>query len=160
MVETNIFNLNPEKRIDMFDGTDFDFLSNFHSSPIEFHCMKFPTVEHAFQAAKMASQADYLKVARAETPGEAKRLGRTLPMRSDWDIIKFDIMYQLVKAKFEQNPRLASKLLETKKAELVEGTWWNDRIWGIDNYTGIGQNNLGKILMKVREELKNNLKNI
>jgi ribA/ribD-fused uncharacterized protein len=146
-------NLNPEVLINFFDGTDYDFLSNFHPSPIEVAGKRFPTVEHAFQAFKMNNKENFKRVQNADSPSEAKMLGRTLPMRADWDNIKFDIMHDLVRAKFMQNPKLAEKLKATGKAKLVEGTLWNDRIWGIDIKTGIGKNWLGQILMEVRSEL-------
>lgn len=146
-------NVNPEVLINFFDGTDFDFLSNFHPSPIEISGIKFPTVEHAFQAFKMYSNENFERVRNAESPSEAKRLGRTLLMRPDWDAIKFETMLDLVRAKFKQNPDLAKRLKATGKAKLVEGTLWNDRIWGIDIKTGIGKNWLGQILMEVRSEL-------
>ena len=65
-------------------------------------------------------------------------------------------MYEIVKRKFTINKELQQKLLETKEEELVEGNWWHDTYWGVDSKTGTGQNKLGKILMKVREEVKNN----
>lgn len=73
-------------------------------------------------------------------------------MRRDWEDIKYDAMYNCVKAKFEQNPDLAEKLIATGDAYLEEGNTWGDRIWGTVN--GIGQNHLGKILMRVRQELQ------
>ena len=85
-------------------------------------------------------------------PSDAKRLGRHVPLREDWNSIKEQIMYEICKAKFTQNPDLAEKLLETGDAELIEGNWWHDTTWGMCN--GEGQNLLGKILMRVREEIK------
>lgn len=73
-------------------------------------------------------------------------------MRPDWEEVKYDVMYEIVKAKFIQNPDLKEKLLSTGDEYLVEGNHWGDRTWGQVN--GVGKNWLGKILMKVREELK------
>ena len=67
--------------------------------------------------------------------------------------VKTNIMYDICLAKFTQNQDLKEKLLKTGNAILIEGNWWNDTYWGVCN--GIGENNLGKILMKIREELKN-----
>ena len=63
-------------------------------------------------------------------------------------------MEEIVRAKFSQNPKLKAELLATGEAQLIEGNTWNDRYWGVDVRSGIGKNHLGKILMKVRSELK------
>ena len=73
-------------------------------------------------------------------------------MRSDWEDVKFDVMYDIVKAKFTQNEDLKRKLLDTEGYYLEEGNNWGDKIWGVVN--GVGENHLGKILMRVRNELK------
>lgn len=85
-------------------------------------------------------------------PSSAKRKGRHVQLRHDWEKVKFDIMYEICKAKFSQNAELKDKLLATGDEYLEEGNTWGDRIWGTVN--GKGQNNLGKILMRVREELR------
>ena len=66
--------------------------------------------------------------------------------------MKYDVMYQVCKAKFLQNPDLARKLVETGDAELVEGNTWGDKVWGVCD--GVGENNLGKTLMRIRDELQ------
>ena len=76
-----------------------------------------------------------------------------MPLRDDWEAVKIQIMYQIVYAKFSQNPLLKQKLLDTGDAYLQEGNTWYDTFWGVCN--GVGQNNLGYILMRVREELRN-----
>lgn len=74
------------------------------------------------------------------------------PQRRDWEHVKLKVMEDLVTLKFFAHPELAEKLVETGDEELAEVNWWNDRFWGICQ--GKGCNHLGKILMKVREELK------
>ena len=89
-------------------------------------------------------------IANASTPGLAKKMGRSVSLRPDWEDIKDDVMLEGLYRKFT-NDELAEWLLDTGDEELVEGNWWGDRYWGVCN--GIGQNKLGKLLMKVREEL-------
>jgi ribA/ribD-fused uncharacterized protein len=86
-----------------------------------------------------------------DTPGKAKRAGRNLQLRHDWEKVKYDVMLDIVFAKFYQHPELAAKLLATGDAELIEGNWWNDTTWGVCN--GVGSNWLGRILMMVRARL-------
>ena len=87
---------------------------------------------------------------------KAKRLGRQVELRSGWEEIKTELMLEIVRAKFTQNPVLAARLLATGARKLVEGNTWKDVFWGVDLRTGEGENHLGQILMQVREELKGN----
>jgi len=136
--------------IDRFTG-EYDFLSNFHPSPIEVNGILYPTVEHAFQAAKTSIPEERQALADTTTPGSAKRLGRKVQLRPDWEEVKVGIMEELVRLKFTTHPDLREQLLATGDAELVEGNNWNDRFWGVCR--GQGRNELGKILTKVRSEL-------
>ena len=136
--------------IDRFTG-DYDFLSNFHPSPIEVDGVLYPTVEHAFQAAKTEDPEEKRGAAEAPTPGSAKRKGRKVQLRSDWEQVKVGIMEDLVRLKFMTHPDLREQLLATGDAQLVEGNNWNDRFWGVCR--GQGRNQLGIILMKIRLEL-------
>lgn len=88
----------------------------------------------------------------AETPNLAKRLGRQAPIREGWDKLKTDVMYELVRQKFRQHPQLSEQLLSTGDANLVEGNWWGDKFWGVCK--GEGENHLGLILMRVRQEIR------
>lgn len=109
---------------------EFEFLSNFYPATFIWNSYSWPTVEHAFQAAKTISDRDFLKVYRAETPGIAKHRGNSVTLRKDWEQIKLKIMTELVWLKFEQNPELLNRLLDTGSAELIEGNWWHDNFWG------------------------------
>jgi len=142
-----------DEKIDDFRG-DYFFLSNFCPSPFVFCDVKYETVEHAFQALKATNQKDHDLVKNSKNPSEAKRYGRNIKLRDDWEEVKDDIMYDLVKAKFLQNPGQAKMLTETGNAELVEGNTWGDTHFGVCSKTGVGENVLGKILMDVREDIK------
>jgi len=137
-------------RIERFTG-DYDFLSNFHPSPIEVDGILYPTVEHAFQAAKTFVLEEKQGIAAAATPGRAKRMGRKVQLRPDWEHVKVGIMEELVRLKFATHADLREKLLATGNAELIEGNNWNDTFWGVCR--GRGRNELGLILMKLRSEL-------
>src|SRR6476620_8945451 len=137
--------------IDSFMG-QYRWLSNFHLSPITFEGAEYPSVEHGYQAAKTTNPK--LRLPFQEPimkPAEARRAGQKLPMRSDWESIKIDVMFRCLKEKFK-DPELKDKLINTGDEELIEGNWWGDKFWGVCN--GVGENNLGKLLMKIREELK------
>jgi ribA/ribD-fused uncharacterized protein len=126
-------------------------LSNFWSCFIEYNGVTYPSVENAYQAAKCKSRSDRAKFLYIKS-SEAKRLGRIVAMRGDWEKAKLDVMYKLVKQKFERYLELRELLLGTHSYEIQEGNWWGDTFWGTVN--GKGENHLGKILMRVRGELR------
>lgn len=136
--------------IDRFTG-EFGFLSNFSPHSVELDGMLFPTAEHAFQAMKTVDPLERLGVQATMTPGQAKRAGRRVTLREDWEEIKVEVMHRVVAAKFMQHPELADRLVDTQGRELVEGNTWGDRTWGVCD--GVGENLLGRILMDVRDEL-------
>ncbi len=138
-------------KIGEFQGP-YRFLSNFYPSTLEFESITYPTVEHAYQSAKTLDMNERKRIAQLPTPADAKREGRKLQFRPNWDALKFDVMEQCIRSKFTHHPDLKQKLLDTGDATLEEGNTWNDRIWGV--YQGQGENRLGKILMKIRSELK------
>jgi ribA/ribD-fused uncharacterized protein len=135
--------------IKSFSG-DYSFLSNFYVSPVTFEGETYPSVEHAFQAAKSLDPIIRERIRTATTPGIAKKLGRAIKhLRLDWEQVKLDVMLTLLRAKF-QNVNLVRQLLATGGANLVEGNTWNDHFWGVCN--GEGKNHLGRLLMQVRQE--------
>lgn len=141
--------------IDSFSDT-YAFLSNFFSSSIVYEGIEYPTVEHAFQAAKTLSVELRLLISKLPAPGQAKRVGRSLLLRSDWNTIRVSVMSELVALKF-QAPELRCKLLVTGDEELVEGNYWQDTFWGVCN--GKGENHLGKILMETRARIRMEVNN-
>jgi hypothetical protein len=140
-----------------FRGT-YDFLSNFYAAPVEFEGAEYPTVEHAFQAAKTFDHAQRRAIRMAQSPSAAKAMGRKLKRRDDWFDISLPIMAALVRQKFTRYPDLGERLLATGEAPLIEGNTWNDRfygcIWDAKQGQWVGENHLGRILMQVRAELK------
>lgn len=139
----------------------FAFLSNFHPSRIEYQGITYPTVEHAYQAAKFQDQETKLKIAALKTPGDAKRAGKYRKMSGaatkKWDVDRVEIMEELVRLKFSKDPMRALLHGLTGEAKLVEGNWWGDKFWGVDKTTGEGMNMLGEILMIVRKEIRGEL---
>lgn len=136
--------------ITSFNG-EYYFLSNFYSTPVIYEGITYQNSEAAYQAAKTLD-IDIRKQFATFNPSTAKKIGRKITLRNDWEKIKIDIMYKIVKNKFSQNIHLKKKLLDTGNAYLEEGNTWGDKIWGTVN--GIGHNHLGKILMRVRDELR------
>lgn len=143
-----------ESTIDSFRDK-YDFLSNFYPCPIEYQGLWYQNAEAAFQAQKCRNEDE--KTAFCGLPAaKAKRRGRQILLRSDWESVKFQLMEEIIRVKFNQNPKLAEKLLATGDRQLIEGNEWGDTCWGVDIRTGKGDNHLGKILMKVRSEYRKN----
>ena len=135
--------------IDSF-AREYEFLSNFYPAEVVYQGIKYKNNEAAFQAQKTKDIKDRFQFASLN-PSEAKKLGRRIELRSDWEQVKTNVMYEICLAKFTQNADLKQKLLDTHDEYLEEGNTWNDRVWGTVN--GVGENRLGKILMRIREEL-------
>lgn len=131
-----------------FQG-QYYWLSNFYEVPVVYNGRRYFSSEAAFRAAKCPGRENEFAVL---SPSQAKRLGRRTNLRGDWDLVKDEIMYEICKQKFLQNPDLLRKLLATGDEQLVEGNTWGDTYWGVCN--GAGQNRLGQILMQIRQELK------
>jgi ribA/ribD-fused uncharacterized protein len=137
--------------IDSFSG-QYRFLSNFWYVEVEFEGITYPTTEHAYQAAKNLDEDYRLEIKYCGKPTIAKMLGKNVVLRDDWEDVKVSIMRDLLRQKFRR-PDLAAALLETGDAGLVEGNYWGDVFWGVCK--GKGHNWLGRLLMEIREELKN-----
>jgi N-glycosidase YbiA len=142
-------------QINEFRGT-YRWLSNFHLTPIEFEGIVFPSTEHAYQAAKTEDMDVRRYMAGLIKPAEAMRYGRSFEARKDWDLMKVSIMNYVNREKYKvrENELL---LLGTGDAPLYEGNRWGDHFWGVDydeliKGNVVGQNNLGKILMQIRQE--------
>lgn len=161
---------------------EYRFLSNFYNVPVTYNGIVYKNSEAAFQAAKFTHLTPDI-IRETVSPsiidgygfdltddrcvehafavisaGDAKKLGRKLPIRPDWDDVKFDIMREIVYNKFANNDYLKRMLLATGNEQLVERNWWHDNIWGdcaCDRCKSItGKNMLGIILIETRERLK------
>ena len=142
-----------DTKITFFRG-QYRFLSNFFPSLVEYQGKIWPTIEHAYQASKTLDYDLQEEIRLAPTPGKAKRLGRSVVLRSDWNEIRVGIMRDLIKLKFA-NPHLRERLMGTGLAYLVEGNHWHDNFWGDCHcnscYLHEGSNMLGTILMRQRD---------
>ena len=138
--------------IEQFRGSH-RFLSNFWICNIKYAKKTYSSVEHAYQAAKTKDKKARKQIQKCITPGGAKRVGRSVVLRPDWEKIKIKIMRKLLYRKFK-HLRLREKLLATEDSKLQEGNYWNDTFWGVCLTTGKGKNWLGKLLMEVRESLQ------
>lgn len=142
--------------ISCFDGK-WAFLSNFYWNEIEFEGITYPTNEHFFQAMKTLDIDERRQIANCLTPGQAKRMGRQVALRPDWEEVKEDVMFLGLCLKFADE-QLADWLVETGDELLVEGTTWHDNEWGNCSCSKCknieGKNKLGKLLMKVRSMIR------
>ena len=142
--------------ITSFEGK-YSFLSNFYACQTKYHNVKYPTSEHAYQAAKTSNPIQREAIKNTDTPDDAKRMGRRVEIKSNWDEIKDEVMYEIVSNKFK-NKRMQAKLLATENEQLVEGNYWHDNHFGSCYCKKCLQlpkeNVLGKILMRVRDELR------
>ena len=130
------------------------FLSNFYPAEFVWDNIVWKHSEGAYQSAKSLDRTARLEIAAIEKPGTTKRIGKRMDLRPDWNDVRDQIMYEIVLEKFRQNPDLKAKLLATGDAHLEEGNSWNDRYWGVSPVgSGNGENKLGQILMRVRQEL-------
>ena len=170
-------NSNPEELIDWFDDFEgpnpYSFLSNFYDSrsntwcPAQRYTIVMPgssnptvlqawTTEALFAAAKTPDIHTQNRILRAKTPHVAKYLGRECELRPDWEEIKVWVMTECLAEKFRPNNHEGAMLMATGTADLVEGTYWNDRIWGVDltEPERPGMNLLGALLMARRAQLR------
>jgi len=133
---------------------EYGCFSSFYPCQVTIDGKTWPTTEHYFQAQKFRDQAQQEAIRRAKTPKIAATMGRDRKkkLRRDWESVKVDVMRKAVREKFTQDPQLREMLLSTGDQELVEHTA-RDKYWG-DGGDGRGRNILGRILMNVREELR------
>lgn len=132
------------------------FLSNFYFCPINYKGNSFTNSEAVFQSEKTLDTHSKGLFCRC-APEEAKKLGKRIALRPDWEEVKVGVMRDVLDAKFTQNPSLKQMLLATRERMLVEGNTWNDRYWGAmatPRGVMVGRNMLGRLLMDLRSRLR------
>lgn len=145
-------NKEPNK-IKHFRGDNF-FLSSYYVSKIIYKGISYTTAEAAFQSMKTKNIEERKKFSDLR-PKEAKEFGRRITLREDWEEVKEEVMYNICLCKFNQNEYLADRLRKTGNAYLQQESSWNDKEWGTVNDEG--ENKLGKILMRVRDEINRDI---
>jgi ribA/ribD-fused uncharacterized protein len=146
------------RAITQFRGA-WAFLSNFHPAVLTWEGITYATSEHAFNAGKTLDSGIRREIAAARTPQQAKTMGRSVKLRPLWDAsVRYQVMEDVLWAKFTCHPARIAALLGTGNAELVEGNIWHDQHWG-DCSCGLprcaqpGANHLGRLLMELRGTL-------
>lgn len=141
--------------INHFRG-EHGWLSNFYEVPIYYRGMTYRSVEAAYQACR-SDREDWKEFCAnpLTSQSEMKRRGKTIQLRENWNLEKVDVMKDLLDIKFT-NPAFRDKLLATKDQNIVEGNEWKDDFWGVrtDVQPNYGENHLGRLIMKVREEIR------
>lgn len=146
-----------------FKSIEHRFLSNFYVIDVEFRGVVYPSSEHAYMSAKSDETVEidgskypwkYFCANPKVTPSKVKGESRFVTLVENWDQIKVQVMYECLVSKFSKEP-LRSRLLETGLQNIQEGNWHGDRFWGVDlrENPNIGENNLGRLLMLIRDEL-------
>lgn len=140
--------------------------SNMSQHPIDIDGEKFPSVEHYFQAMKAREFKDdemYNKIVTAKTAKAVKAMGKKVKnfVKEIWDSKRDEVMEKAVHAKFTQHPELRKQLLDTGDKPIGEADPRN-LYWGIGTSVESekskypskwrGQNRMGRLLMKIREE--------
>lgn len=147
------------KRRPIIDSFSYEycFLSNFYQTSIYYHKRFWTSVEHAFQASKTLDFEEQEAIRHCQTCKLAKQFGRTIKLRSNWERVKLDIMFEIIYRKFYDNQWEMQRLIDTRGKRLVEGNIWHDNFWGHcmcpKCQPKYKHNHLGRTLMKVRREI-------
>lgn len=131
----------------------YRWLSNFWTVQIEYRNNIYTTVEHAYMSEKNGAKEWKYFCITEKSPKIVKKASLEIDLRADWEEIKENTMLTLTRIKYKEK-KLQEKLLETKDQYIQGGNDWGDIFWGVDLKTGIGENKLGKIIMQVRDEVK------
>ena len=131
----------------------YRWLSNFTSVEVELEGIIYPSVEHAYMSAKsdIKEWKEFCSNVN-NTPGQVKKASRNIALTYDWDSKKLAVMKELLIQKYNKEP-FKSLLKETGNLYIQEGNNWNDKFWGVCLKTNKGENNLGKLIMEIRNTL-------
>ena len=170
-METTPLPIPSDHRILFFerDREAFGFLSNYHEAVVTLDGELWRSTEFYYQAQKSNESEYRAAIKNAKNAGHAKGLGtdpsrskksrkrswfngRPEMMRADWHDVKLAIMEKAVRAKFGQNLDLGQMLEATDDAEIIEDSRY-DSFWGIGP-NDLGENWMGRILVKIRQELR------
>ncbi len=147
--------LNPKDyplQIEQFKG-EYEFLSGGFFAPMKYEGLIYPNAEAAFQAMRCQKITDRHRFLRCNSGG-AKSIAIKVQPRDDWEEIKLSVMESILREKFRQHPHLLQALIATDNALLINGNNGKDLFWGVDLYSSSGENQLGKLLMSIRQEYK------
>lgn len=133
---------------------EYAWLSNFTPVKIIIQGIEFNSVEHAYMSRKSDDEGWVEFCANTKSAAEVKKASHKIKLKEGWNKIKFDIMYQYLEQKFNQEP-FKTKLIETGNTHIMEGNWWNDTYWGVCLKKNAGENTLGKLIMFIRQDLIN-----
>ena len=140
-----------EDSITSFTGR-WEALANWFGAPVGRQGVLYPSVEHAFQAAKAAADPEAAEsIRKAKSPKEAHELGAKVALPRDWERRKLGLMQALLRDKFRRDPALRDRLVRTERKNLIAGNDWGEGFWGVS--AGRGDNQLGKLLMALRDEI-------
>ncbi len=146
------------QKIESFSGAH-RFLSNFWPVQVELEGEIYPSTEQAYKAAKTLNKEARERIRnftpnKRELENQIRDVLATVEIREDWtDETRLHVMENLLVQKFDgRDPELRQKLLDTGDMELVEGNTWGDTFFGVCD--GVGENHLGKLLMKIRDSLR------
>lgn len=144
-----------EEQISGFFG-EYRWLSNFGSAVVALDGEIYLSVERAYQAAKWCPEdrAYFVGCSNRESITYNREHSPNMYSPEDWDAVKLDVMFGLLVQKFDPivNPENAYRLQQTGNRYITETNWWADTFWGKD-LSGKGENNLGKLLMFIRDGL-------
>ena len=147
------FEVTDDKVFGFFE--DYRFLSNFYRTPITINGIRYPSSEHVYMMCKSKEPLNMRDTERCLTMScrDIKIWGSRVELDEQWEQKKYTLMDKILTYKFTQNENLRNKLISTKGKELIEANSWGDQYWGYDVNAEKGENNLGILLMKIRDNI-------